>query len=124
MEDKYQLLRRDLPELVSEAGRKGGINPRAQLIIELLEERDQLAAAARVAGRKNKAFKDLPLCSSPLSAEERIRLDENLKSLLGFLGSPGDLGYETQLGRLTIVLGDLRREIWVSAAQQKTEEGA
>lgn len=123
MEDKYQRIRRDMPELVSEAAREGGINPRAQLIIELLEERDQLAAAARVAERRNKAFKDLPLCSSPLSTEERIRLDENLKPLLSFLGSPGYWGYETQLGRMTIVLGDLRREIWVSAAQQETEEG-
>lgn len=124
MEDKYQLLRRNMPELIAEAARKGGINPRAQLIIELLQERDQLAAAARVTERQNKAFKDLPLCSSPLSAEERIRLNENLKPLLGFLGSPGDWGYETRLGRLTIVLGDLRREIWGSAARQETEEGA
>lgn len=75
MEDnKYQLLRQSLPELVAEATRAGGINPRAQLIIELLEERDQLAAAARVAEKQNKAFKDLPLCGSALTAEERVRL--------------------------------------------------
>lgn len=124
MEDKYQLLPDSLPELVAEAAREGGINPRAQLIIELLEERDQLAAAARVAERRNKAFKDLPLCGSALTAEARARLDENLKSLLRFLGAPGDWGYDTQLGRLTILLDGLRRDIWTSAVQQETVEGA
>ncbi|HHV47712.1 MAG TPA: hypothetical protein GXX56_01910 [Rhodocyclaceae bacterium] len=112
MEDKYQFLRQDLPELVAEAARYGATNPRAQLIIELLEERDQLAAAARVAELKGKAFSDLPLCASPLGFEEKIRLDENLKPLLAFLGSPGDWGYETQLGRLTACLDELRRTLW------------
>jgi len=123
MEDKYQLLRDNLPVLIAEAARDGGINPRAQLIIELLEERDQLAATARVAERQNKAFKDMPLCSSALTAEERIRLDENLKPLQRFLGSPGDWGYDTQLGRLTIVLDGLRRDIWTSAVRPETVEG-
>ncbi len=46
MSDKYAILRRDLPELVADAKRQGGINPRAQLIIDLLAERDELAANA------------------------------------------------------------------------------
>ncbi|WP_418648856.1 hypothetical protein ACNQFN_11350 [Thauera butanivorans] len=124
MEDKYQFLRQSLPELVSEAARDGGINRRAQLIITLLEECDQLANAARLNERRSKAFKDLPLCSSALTAEERIRLDENLKSLLSFLGSPGDWGYDTQLGRLTILLDGLRRDIWTSDVQPETVEVA
>lgn len=115
MEDKYQFLRQDLPELVAEAARHGATNPRAQLIIELLAERDQLAADARVAELKGKAFSDLPLCASPLGFEEKIRLDENLKPLLAFLGSPGDWGYETQLGRLTACLDGLRRVLWIQA---------
>lgn len=56
-------------------------------------------------------FNDLPLCSSALSRDEAIRLHENLMPLLRFLGSPGDWGYETKLGRLTIVLGNLRAEV-------------
>jgi hypothetical protein len=112
--DKYQFLRRSLPELVAEAERQGGENPRAQLIIELLEERDKLAAAAE---KQSKSFADLPLCSSLLSAEERIRLDENLKPLLRFLGSPGDWGYETKLGRVALLLDSLRRELWTTAVR-------
>ena len=73
-----------------------------------------MAAAAE---KQSKSFADLPLCSSQLSAEERIRLDENLKPLLRFLGAPGDWGYETKLGRLTSVLDSLRREIWTSAVR-------
>ncbi|TCU92577.1 hypothetical protein [Paracandidimonas soli] len=42
MADKYETLRAALPELVDEARRQGGINPRAQLIIDLLAERDAL----------------------------------------------------------------------------------
>lgn len=117
--DKYQLLRDNLPQLIAEASRQGGVNRRAQLVIDLLEERDQLvAASSRSAAEQPKAFKELPMCSSPLKPEERIRLDEHLKSLLGFLGSPGDWGYETQLGRLTVVLAELRRDIWTTAVAE------
>jgi len=56
-------------------------------------------------------YSDLPLCTSPLSRDEAIRLHENLTPLLRFLGAPGDWGYETKLGRLTIVLGNLRAEV-------------
>lgn len=44
MTDKYQVLRDGMPELQREAARKGGYNPRAQLIIDLLAERDALQA--------------------------------------------------------------------------------
>lgn len=44
MTDKYQALRDGMPELQREAARKGGYNPRAQLIIDLLAERDALQA--------------------------------------------------------------------------------
>ena len=43
MEDKYQELRNNLPQLIVEANQKGGYNHRAQLIIDLLVERDMLA---------------------------------------------------------------------------------
>jgi hypothetical protein len=116
--DKYQLLRDSLPELMADASRQGVVRRRAQLVIDLLEERDQLVAALRIAAEQPKAFKELPMCSSMLSQEERIRLDEHLKSLLGFLGSPGDWGYETQLGRLAVVLAELRRDIWTTAVAE------
>ena len=116
MEDKYQFLRQDLPKLVAEAARHGATNPRAQLIIELLAERDQLAADAE--DRNKKSFNGLPLCMSPLNVEERARLDENLKSLLRFLGSPGGWGYETKLGRLAVVLDDVRRELWFPVTRE------
>jgi hypothetical protein len=56
-------------------------------------------------------YADLPLCTSPLSVEEAQRLQDNLEPLLRFLGSPGDWGYQSKLGRLTCVLLDLRAEI-------------
>ncbi len=67
MMDKYQLLRDNLPELIAEASRQGGVNRRAQLVIDLLEERDQIMAALRIAAEQPKAFKELPMCSSPLT---------------------------------------------------------
>ena len=56
-------------------------------------------------------YNNLPLCSSPLSRAETIRLTENMMPLLRFLGSPGDWGYDTKLGQLTIALGNLRAEV-------------
>ena len=56
-------------------------------------------------------FNTLPLCASLLSRDEAVRLETNLMPLLRYLGSPGDWGYETKLGRLTIVLGNLRAEV-------------
>lgn len=56
-------------------------------------------------------FNTLPLCALPLSRDEAVRLETNLMPLLRYLGSPGDWGYETKLGRLTIALSGLRAEI-------------
>ena len=56
-------------------------------------------------------FNALPLCASPLSRDEAVRLETNMMPLLRFLGSPGDWGYDTKLGRLTIALSGLRAEI-------------
>ena len=61
--------------------------------------------------KKEAVYSDMPLCSSPLSRDEAIRLHENMMPLLRFLGSPGDWGYETKLGRLTIALSNLRAEV-------------
>lgn len=62
-------------------------------------------------------FNDLPLCSSPLSRDEVIRLEDNMMPLLRYLGSPGDWGYETKLGRLTQVLHGLRADIRKASLQ-------
>ena len=51
---------------------------------------------------------ELPLCDSALSNEEALLLQEKIMSLLRFLGSPGDWGCETKLGRLTVALTGLR----------------
>lgn len=89
----------------------------APLAREIELQRDKLLEAPKVGAgdtAKDEAvqnFSDLPLCSSPLSRDEVIRLHENLMPLLRFLGSPGDWGYKTKLGRLTIVLGNLRAEV-------------
>ena len=42
MSDKYAFLRESLPVLVAEAASKGGYNPRAQMIIDLLADYDGL----------------------------------------------------------------------------------
>lgn len=62
----------------------------------------------------------LPLCASPLSRDEAVRLETNMMPLLRFLGSPGDWGYDTKLGRLTIALDGLRREV-AKAREAATE---
>ncbi|MDY0072958.1 MAG: hypothetical protein RBR77_09950 [Thauera sp.] len=104
-QDKYQALRDALPELLAEAARKGGENPRAKLIIELLAERDALAKG------HFGTLRELPLATCALNAEEFARLEKRLKALLAFLGSPGDWGYRTQLGVLTIVLQNLLTDL-------------
>ncbi|WP_213664277.1 hypothetical protein [Stutzerimonas stutzeri] len=59
----------------------------------------------------NTSYNDLPLCISSLSDDEAIRLEAELLPLLRYLGSPGDWGYRTKLGRLTGVLHELVAEI-------------
>jgi len=56
-------------------------------------------------------FNDLPLCRSPLSRDEAIRLECNMTPLMRFLGSPGDWGYQSKLGQLTKLLAELHGEV-------------
>lgn len=58
-----------------------------------------------------KQFHECPLAECELSPEERARWLAVLDQLLKYAGSPGDWGYESKLGRLTLVARDLRRDI-------------
>jgi hypothetical protein len=58
-----------------------------------------------------KLFHECPLAACELSPEERTRWLAVLDQLLKYAGSPGDWGYESKLGRLTLVARDLRRDI-------------
>jgi hypothetical protein len=49
-------------------------------------------------------------CVSPLSEKERATLDMRMGDLLKFLGSPGDWGYGTAMGDLTVYLIDFSRK--------------
>lgn len=51
------------------------------------------------------------ICFHPLSEAERAKLLLRLDDLLRFLGAPGDWGYGTQLGDLTIELKRLRLRV-------------
>lgn len=52
-----------------------------------------------------------PLCSSALSFDEALRFEAELAPVMRYLGRPGDWGYGTKLGELTITLHKLREEI-------------
>lgn len=67
---------------------------------------------------------DVPLCSSPLNSEEALQLEINLMPLLRYLGSPGDWGYKTKLGILTIFLRELRAEIRQAAKSAAVDQEA
>jgi hypothetical protein len=54
-----------------------------------------------------RAMANAPLCNSPLNGKERQRLLGLVDALRGYLGSPGDWGYGTALGRLTIDMEEL-----------------
>lgn len=56
-------------------------------------------------------YEDMPLCSSPLNADEAIRLQQRLDLLLQFLRTPGDWGYKTKLGHLTQQLHGLKADV-------------
>lgn len=58
-----------------------------------------------------KSFQECPLAACELSPEERARWLAVLDPLIKYAGSPGDWGYESKLGRLTMVASDLRRDI-------------
>lgn len=62
---------------------------------------------------------ELPLCDSPLSKREAIQLEANLMQLLRFLGAPGDWGYKTKLGQLTLDLLAVRHEIHKATLQEE-----
>lgn len=53
MTDRYADLRAALPVLIEEARLKGGVNSRAQMIIDLLAERDRLREALWAATEHN-----------------------------------------------------------------------
>lgn len=58
-----------------------------------------------------KQFHECPLAECELSQAERARWLAVLDQLLKYAGSPGDWGYDSKLGRLTLVARDLRRDI-------------
>ena len=62
-----------------------------------------------------KKYSEMPITNSPLSDLERGKLLALLDSLLYYLGAPGDWGYESKLGQMTIRLSELRNEIVRSA---------
>ena len=68
MSDRYQLLRDSLVELKQEAAKEGATNPRAELIMDLLAERDALAAELdALKAQRGEAFafanfKEMELC--------------------------------------------------------------
>ena len=53
-------------------------------------------------------FHELPLAASQLSFQEACTLKAHLDGLQRFLNRPGDWGYETQLGRLTIAIKNVQ----------------
>lgn len=53
-------------------------------------------------------FHELPLSDSALSFQEACTLKAHLDALKRFLNRPGDWGYDTQLGRLTIAIGNVQ----------------
>jgi len=56
-------------------------------------------------------YSEMPLVGSPLSEVEKARLLAHLEPLLRFLGAPGDWGYETKLGQMTIRLRELNNDL-------------
>lgn len=60
-------------------------------------------------------FSEMPVADCPLSDLERGKMLAHLDPLLRYLGAPGDWGYESKLGQMTIRLNELRNEIVRSA---------
>lgn len=65
------------------------------------------------------AFKDCPLATCTLSLEERAKWLGVIDPMLRYGGSPGDWGYDSKLGRLLLVLREVRAEI-VQQPEQAT----
>ena len=53
-----------------------------------------------------------------LRASEKTALLMRLDDLLRFLGAPGDWGYNTQLGKMTLRLIELRRNVAAAEAEE------
>ena len=56
----------------------------------------------------SRPFNELPLADSELSFQEACTLKTHLDGLSRFLNKPGDWGYESQLGRLTIAINNVK----------------
>ncbi len=69
----------------------------------------QIARLRRI--EKGPAYADMPLCASPLTYDEAMKIEAHLEPLLRYLGSPGDWGYETKLGCLVMTLQGLRSAV-------------
>ncbi|MCP1375355.1 hypothetical protein [Dyella lutea] len=52
-----------------------------------------------------------PLTVQPLSLREQARLTGLIDALAGYLGKPGDWGYDTQLGLFTIQVLAIRQQL-------------
>ena len=60
------------------------------------------------------------LCASPLSPVEQARLIGLLDSLAAYLGAPGDWGYGTTLGNLTITVLNARQAVRVAPVEARS----
>jgi len=49
-----------------------------------------------------------------LRPDERVKLEANLDNLLRFLNAPGDWGYGTPMGDLTVYLLGFRQKLYES----------
>ncbi|PWF25023.1 hypothetical protein [Corticimicrobacter populi] len=89
MTDKYEALRKALPELVEEARRQGGTNPRAQMIIDLLADHDALNAdneRLRVALRWTAAtLQDATASLDLVFEEDQITINSETKTVAQIL---------------------------------------
>lgn len=56
-------------------------------------------------------YSEMPVANCPLRDAERDTVLAHLDPLLRYLGAPGDWGYESKLGQMTIRLNELRNEI-------------
>lgn len=57
------------------------------------------------------SFRDLPIATCPLNAEERDETIEALRTFALDLGAPGDYGYESRLGIILKVANELRVDL-------------
>lgn len=56
----------------------------------------------------SQSFHELPLADCALSFQEACTLKAHLDGLHRFLSRPGDWGFDTQLGRLTIAVKNVQ----------------